>query len=98
MSAAPVVVTGLSGVTAIDAGGYHTCALLTGGAVRCWGNGVEGELGNGSTTTSVAPVTPTGLNSGVTAIAAGNTHSCALLTNGSLAAGGKTEAAGWGTV
>jgi alpha-tubulin suppressor-like RCC1 family protein len=36
---------------AISAGGDHTCALLDTGAVRCWGNGLNGRLGYGNTTT-----------------------------------------------
>jgi alpha-tubulin suppressor-like RCC1 family protein len=45
----PVDVQGLSsGVSQIQASGDHTCALLTGGSVRCWGGGLDGELGDGS--------------------------------------------------
>ena len=33
----------------IEAGGNHTCALLTNGAVRCWGSGGNGALGYGNT-------------------------------------------------
>ncbi|MCP4444091.1 MAG: hypothetical protein GY811_01935 [Myxococcales bacterium] len=34
-------------VTQVVTGFGHTCALLTTGAVRCWGTGVSGQLGQG---------------------------------------------------
>ena len=57
---------GLSGVTAIAGGGYHTVALKSDGTVVAWGYNYYGQ-------TSV----PAGL-SGVTAIAAGYSHTVAL--------------------
>jgi hypothetical protein len=79
----PVGVTGLpsgSGVQAIAAGRYHTCALLNGG-VQCWGVNYDGELGNGAGNTSTVPIAVLGLpqNGIATAIATGGYHSCALL-------------------
>jgi alpha-tubulin suppressor-like RCC1 family protein len=58
---APVPVSGLgSGVAAVAAGAYHSCALTTDGRVQCWGRNLEGELGNGSTTESLVPVAVSG--------------------------------------
>jgi len=75
----------LTGVTAIAAGFYHTCALISDGTMLCWGYNSDGELGNGTTTGSSAPVTVSGLSGlTVTAIAAGDYHTCALITNGTL--------------
>lgn len=68
----------LSNVVEVVAGGAHACALLAGGAVRCWGWNLYGELGNGTRENAVSAVAVAGLESGVTALAAGTHHTCAV--------------------
>jgi alpha-tubulin suppressor-like RCC1 family protein len=81
---APVTVSSIaSGATAVAAGGYHTCAIVSGGE-RCWGYAFYGQLGDNSLSNSLVPVAVSGLAGGVTAIAAGVYHSCALATVGGL--------------
>jgi alpha-tubulin suppressor-like RCC1 family protein len=94
-SEVPVPVSGLSGVTAVAAGGYHSLALSGGGAVTAWGDGGVGQLGVGSPTEkcsnqfpcSKVPI-PVSTLSGVTALAGGALHSLALLGNGAVVAWG----------
>jgi alpha-tubulin suppressor-like RCC1 family protein len=74
-------VPGLSGVVALAAGAFHSCALKTDGTVVCWGYNFNGQLGDGSTTARLSPTAVPALG-GVAALAAGDYHSCALKTDG----------------
>ena len=53
-----------AGVVALAAGDYHTCALLTGGGVDCWGLNYNGQLGTGDTNNTFTPTGVTGLRAG----------------------------------
>ncbi|MCX7808673.1 MAG: RCC1 domain-containing protein, partial [Deltaproteobacteria bacterium] len=57
----PVPVRGLSGVTAIALGSYHSCAITQNPTTRrpevlCWGRNNVGELGDGTTMDRTTPV------------------------------------------
>jgi len=55
------VVTGITSAIALTSGAEHSCALLPGGRVQCWGRGLHGRLGNGTTTDTFTPVSVVGL-------------------------------------
>lgn len=72
------------GFASVSAGEGHTCAVTTTDGVKCWGLNDYGQLGDGTTTQRTAPVDVVGLASGVTAIAVGTYHTCALTTEGGM--------------
>ncbi|MCZ6688290.1 MAG: hypothetical protein O7H41_01680 [Planctomycetota bacterium] len=84
----------LTSVSAVAVGWHQTVALLGDGTVRAWGYNYYGVLGDGTITDSFTPVQvvdpsdPTGFLTGVTAVAAGATHTVALLGDGTLRAWG----------
>ena len=92
-------------VIQVSAGTTHTCAVLAGGAVRCWGNGAAGRLGYGNVNTigdDETPASAGNVNVGgaVTQVAAGGDHTCALLTTGAVRCWGANGAGqlGYGNV
>ncbi len=89
-STRPVVVSGLTGATAIGAGHDTACAIVAGGAVRCWGSGADGEMGDGSTGVAVTPVTVSGV-SGAVSLAVGGHHACVALAGGSVRCWGRNR-------
>jgi hypothetical protein len=78
-------VQGLStGVVAIAAGAAHTCAIVAGGAVRCWGSNNSGQVGENGATSFFGTLVPVDvpLPEPAVAITAGYAHTCALLSSG----------------
>ena len=78
----------LTGGLSVVAGAFHTCALLSNGTAKCWGNNANGQIGNGSTTNQTRAVSVLNTNltamSGVTGLAAGDVHTCARLNTGNV--------------
>ncbi len=83
----PTLVPGLTGVTAIAAGGTHMLALKSDGTLRAWGHNDQGQVGNVVDTSVSSPVTPNTIADAVK-IAAGYYNSYALLANGVVMAWG----------
>lgn len=71
--------------TAIASGADHTCALLNGGTVRCWGKNNHGQHGQGDAiTTRLSPAPALTFPSPATKIAAGNDTTCVVLQSGAV--------------
>jgi alpha-tubulin suppressor-like RCC1 family protein len=74
---AAVVVAMARPPTSISAGESHTCAIAD-GALYCWGDNNQGQLGTGSTTQALTPTPVPTLTADVSAVATGDNHTCAI--------------------
>jgi hypothetical protein len=61
-----------------------TCALLSSGAMKCWGGNGFGEVGDGTFVRRNVPIDVVGLAGPVKAIFMGAGHTCALIATGEL--------------
>lgn len=67
-------------IVQISPGGLHTCARLASGQLRCWGAGLDGQLGNGSTALEQSSI-PVEVDSQVepaAQVSAGDSHTCSV--------------------
>ncbi len=83
----------LTNITAIAADESHTCAVLGGGTMKCWGSNTSGEAGdgtNGAANDRLSPVSVRDLENGrgilfnISDIALGQSHSCARTGGGGV--------------
>ncbi len=74
----------------VGAGPLHACALLSDATVRCWGNNMTGQLGDGSTQGHPTPVKVAGLEN-VRGLTAGSSYSCAVIENGMVRCWGDNQ-------
>jgi Regulator of chromosome condensation (RCC1) repeat len=70
-------------------GGYHTCALLVGGTVTCWGKNDNGQIGDASRfgASNATPTIVPGISEAL-AVTAGGAHTCVVLAGGSASCWG----------
>ena len=92
--ATPTVNPAILQPPALALGGFHGCAIVSGGrTVKCWGWNEFGQLGDGSSgklAVKRAPVAVAKLDE-VKDLALGENHSCALLVSGEVRCWGSDE-------
>ncbi|MBX3188782.1 MAG: hypothetical protein KF819_17320 [Labilithrix sp.] len=97
---APTVVTGLTAI-ALWAGANHACAVKSSGTVVCWGQGFQGQLGDGQirpdpATPQPSPVNVSGVGNAI-GVGTGGNHSCAPTATGAILCWGENTRGELGT-
>jgi alpha-tubulin suppressor-like RCC1 family protein/pimeloyl-ACP methyl ester carboxylesterase len=99
----PVSVSGITNAVSVAGGGDgvpdawplsgdgSSCAVLSTGGLKCWGDNSYGQIGNGNTVSQSSPVDVTGLTSGVAKVALGTSNTCAVKTDGTMKCWGRNN-------
>ena len=77
--------------TSLSAGGGHTVAIKTDGTLWAWGNNWFRQLGDGTDGTAESKNTPVQIGSGYVSVSAGDYHTLAIKTDGTLWAWGDND-------
>jgi alpha-tubulin suppressor-like RCC1 family protein len=80
----PTAVNGIANDTVLAIGMKHGCGLTAGGTVECWGDDFFGQLGDNAAATDEPTPVAVSILTNVTAIGAGDYHSCAVVTGGTM--------------
>lgn len=92
----PQLVSGGTQFDSITAGYKHSCGLSQAGAILCWGDNTDGQLGNGGVVASNTPVTVAG-GLVFASVSAGYSHTCGLLAGGEAYCWGRNNRGQLGT-
>ncbi len=83
----PVLVNNVSNASQVNAGRYHTCAILGDNTVQCWGEDSFGQLGYSSSF-----ISNTVYNiSNASQVSAGDLHTCTLLSDNTIQCWGESD-------
>ena len=79
-------ITAVSDAIAIWVGYEHACAVRRSGAVSCWGQAGDGQIGSGTVPDDASIPSPTAVVgvTGALAVGTGGTHSCATTASGAV--------------
>lgn len=83
----PNKVYGISNAASVFIDANHSCALLNGGQIKCWGQNWYGELGNGNRNDTSIPTYVVNITNAIKMDIA-DQHACALLSDGSVSCWG----------
>lgn len=80
----------------LSMGSHHTCAVIEGGELHCWGHGYDGKLGSEGTEDmgdeeGELPTVNVDAGGVVEQVACGTSHTCALLEGGAVHCWGNNE-------
>jgi alpha-tubulin suppressor-like RCC1 family protein len=92
----PITVSGITTAIAVEVENENTCALLSNGAVRCWGDNDNGALGDGTTNQALTPVAVAGLT-GVVTLSMQQGTGCVATGGGGVQCWGDNLSGGLGT-
>ena len=73
----------VANIESISAGYDHSCAVIVGGTIKCWGGNQYGQLGDGTTTDNDTPVDVSGITNAIQ-VDAGKYLTCAVLQGGTV--------------